>query len=665
MMRRWRLTIIALWCVWISSAAATVMVNQAGYLPNAQKIFFTTALADSFRVIDKNSGAVSYAGKISLARANDPATGLNVYRGDFSSLTRPGTYYISISLSEQSFDFSISDTVFHTLFNASLKGFYFQRCGQSLSAYFAGVYARAGCHGNDGTYHSNSDSSGFRSVNGGWHDAGDFGKYIVNAGITVGTLLMAYEMFPSRFKDDATGLLESGNSVPDILDEVKYELKWMLRMQHSSGGVYFKVTREQFEGFVMPSADNGTRYIYQISSTATGDFAAVFARAARVYKPFDQTFSDSCLAVSRRAWAYLQSHTSIVPTGGFKNPSGTATGEYGDGNDSDERLWAAAELFSATGEAEFNTYYTARYATGGLITQPMSWPNVRTMAHLAYLYTQQASASTLNKMALRQSLLDYAASLVSSISTDGFSVSLATGEYYWGSNSGVLNKAILLILASRENKDASMLNAALAQLNYILGNNAHNISFVTGIGAHHVLHPHHRPSSSDGIAEPVPGLLAGGPEQGRSDAVLLAKFSSSTPPALIYADEEGSYASNEIAINWNAPLVFVAGYFASEGSSTGIGKEEGKGPDEFQLRQNFPNPFNPNTTISYRLPENDHVSLTVYDMLGKRISTLVNQQQSAGTHSVEFDATELSSGLYIYNVQTGKFVESKKMVLIK
>ncbi len=210
-----------------------------------------------------------------------------------------------------------------------------------------------------------------------------------------------------------------------------------------------------------------------------------------------------------------------------------------------------------------------------------------------------------------------------------------------------------------------LLNAALAQLNYILGNNAHNISFVTGIGAHHVLHPHHRPSSSDGIAEPVPGLLAGGPEQGRSDAVLLAKFSSSTPPALIYADEEGSYASNEIAINWNAPLVFVAGYFASEGSSTGIGKEEGKGPDEFQLRQNFPNPFNPNTTISYRLPENDHVSLTVYDMLGKRISTLVNQQQSAGTHSVEFDATELSSGLYIYNVQTGKFVESKKMVLIK
>ncbi len=665
MLRRWLLTFIALWCICIVPVLPSVMVNQAGYLPGAQKIFYTTTPADSFRVIDKNSSAVSFSGKITLARTNDPATGLTVYKGDFSSLKKSGTYYISISPSEQSYEFSISDTVFHSVFDASLKGFYFQRCAQSLSPLFAGIYGRAGCHGNDGTYHSTSDSTGYRTVSGGWHDAGDYGKYIVNAGVTVGTLLMAYELFPTRFAQDNLGILESGNSVPDILDEVRYELKWMLMMQHWSGGVYFKVTREQFEGFVMPSADNGTRYIYQISSTATGDFAAVFARAARVYRPFDQKFSDSCLAVSRRAWAYLQSHTSIVPTGGFKNPTGTATGEYGDGNDSDERLWAAAELFSTTGEAEFNSYYTTRYATGGLISQPMSWPNVRTMAHLAYLYTQQASASTLNKIALRQSLLDYAATLVSSISTDGFSVSLATNEYYWGSNSGVLNKAILLILASRENKDASTLNAALAQLNYILGNNAHNISFVTGIGARHVLHPHHRPSSSDGVVEPVPGLLAGGPEQGRSDPVLQAKFSGSAPPALIYVDEEGSYASNEIAINWNAPLVFVAGYFASEGSSTGIGTREKNGPNDFQLRQNYPNPFNPNTTISYQLPTNDHVSLSVYDVLGKKVSTLVNETQSAGTYSVNFEAKNLTSGLYIYNVHAGNFILSRKMVLIK
>lgn len=305
--------VIALCCVCITFALSSVMVNQAGYLSNAQKIFFTTTRADSFHLIEKSSNATSFSGKVTLAKTNDPATGLTVYKGDFSSFKKPGTYYISVSPSENSYEFSISDTVFHSVFHKSLKGFYFQRCGQSLNALFAGLYARAGCHANDGTYHSTSDSTGFRSVNGGWHDAGDYGKYIVNAGVTVGTLLMAYELFPTRFANDDLGILESGNSVPDILDEVRYELNWMLKMQHWSGGVYFKVTREQFEGFSMPSTDNGTRYIYQISSTATGDFAAVFARAARVYKSFDQKFSDSCLAVSYRAWAYLQSHPSIVP----------------------------------------------------------------------------------------------------------------------------------------------------------------------------------------------------------------------------------------------------------------------------------------------------------------------------------------------------------------
>jgi endoglucanase len=665
MTHRWLFLIIALCFGLIRPVLSSVMVNQAGYLVNSQKIFFTTTPADSFYLIEKNSNGTSFSGRITLAKTNDPATGLNVYKGDFSSFKKPGTYFISILPSENSYEFSISDTVFHSIFYSSLKGFYFQRCSQSLDASFAGIYTRLGCHGNDGTYHSTSDSTGFRSVNGGWHDAGDYGKYIVNAGVTVGTLLMAYELFPTRFANDDLGILESGNSVPDILDEVRYELNWMLKMQHSNGGVYFKVTREQFEGFVMPSTDSGTRYIYQISSTATGDFAAVFARAARVYKSFDQKFSDSCLAVSRRAWIYLESHASIVPVGGFKNPPGTATGEYGDGNDSDERLWAAAELFSTTGEAQFNSYYTTRYATGALITQPMSWQDVRTMAHLAYLYTQQASAGNVTKIALRQSLLDYAAALVSSINSDGFSVAISKSEYYWGSNSSILNKAILLIFASRESKDQLMLNAALAQLNYILGNNAHNISFVTGIGTHHVLHPHHRPSSSDGIVEPVPGLLAGGPEQGRSDPVLQAKFSSSTPPALIYIDEEGSYASNEIAINWNAPLVFVAGYFASEGLSTGIGQRGNKIPNDFQLQQNYPNPFNPNTTISFQLPTNDHVLLTVFDILGNNISTLVNEMKYPGTYSIKFDAKDLSSGLYFYNMQVGNFFETKKMTLLK
>jgi endoglucanase len=295
----------------------------------------------------------------------------------------------------------------------------------------------------------------------------------------------------------------------------------------------------------------------------------------------------------------------------------------------------------------------------------MGWQNVLTMAHLSYLYTTQAGASNLIKLALRKSLTDYADVLKGRSATDGYSVSIQPSEYYWGSNSGVLNNAILLILAYGVANDGSYLNTALSQFNYILGSNAHNLSFLTGIGARHVLHPHHRPSAADGIFEPVPGLLAGGPEKGRSDPVLQAKFSSSTPPALIYTDEEGSYASNEIAINWNAPLVFVAGYFASEGKSSGVGSLIEPVPGHFQLEQNFPNPFNPVTSIRYRVGTHGQVSLSVFDLLGKKITTLVEEIQSPGSYCVLFDGNELPSGTYIYNMTAGAVRESRKMTLIK
>ena len=148
---------------------------------------------------------------------------------------------------------------------------------------YAGVYYHSSCHPGDGFYHSSTGQSGFKLSTGGWHDAGDYGKYIVNAGITLGTSLLAYESFPSKFNQDDLNIPESGNSIPDLLDEVRYELEWYLKMQNSNGGVYFKLTKQQFESFIMPNNDSGMRYIYQLSSNATGDFVAVMARASRIF----------------------------------------------------------------------------------------------------------------------------------------------------------------------------------------------------------------------------------------------------------------------------------------------------------------------------------------------------------------------------------------------
>ena len=645
--------------------SAEVLVNQIGYKTNTPKYIYYTSAADSFFVIEESSQTIFYQGPLQLETNNDPATGLTIYKGNFSSLTREGIYFIKTSTGDSSYPFAISPDVYYNVFNQALKAFYFQRCGSNLLSINAGVYARTTCHTNDGTFHPTTGSTGFHSSRGGWHDAGDFGKYVVNAGITVGTLLMAYEFFPDKFDNDDLNIPESGNGIPDLLDEVKYEIEWLLTMQNENGGVYFKLTREQFAPFIMPSQDNATRYIYEFSTAATGDFAAMLARFSRVYKQYDTTFSSQCLSAAENAWNYLISQQSIVPPDGFHNPPGTGTGEYGDNNDSDERLWAAAELFETTGASDYKDYFEFNYILGGVLNSTMWWGFVKPLAQFTYLMSKQSSVDESVRNDIRDELYNYCGFLLGKNIANGFGVTLNPGEYVWGSNSGILNDAIILILAYEESSNQDYLNAALDQLNYIYGTNAHNFSFVTGAGTNRVRHPHHRPSEADGIEEPIPGMLAGGPDQYLNDPVLQQHFNSSTPPALCYIDDVGSYASNEIAINWNAPLVFITGYFNSLGVNS-VG--EGTGslvPEKFHLEQNFPNPFNPETTIIYSVPYETKVRLQIFNSLGEEVITLIDETKSRGVYRFFFKSENLPSGVYFSRLTTKNFIETKKMILIK
>ncbi len=653
-------------------AGGKIFVDQLGFTPFAPKSFTTSQSADSFFVVKSSSGIISFRGKIVQSRISDPASGLTLYEGDFSSLHEQGIFRIFSSAQDTSFPFQIADSVYNPLFRAALKGFYFQRCGVALSSSYAGQYARAQCHTADGFLHTSTGSSVYREATGGWHDAGDYGKYIVNAGVSVGTLLMAYEFFPDQFSTDDLGIPESGNNIPDILDEARYELSWLLKMQSSGGGVYFKLTREQFEGFVMPAQDNtATRYLYSISTTATGDFAAVMAKAARIFDRYDRTFADTCLAAAERAWDYLSANSTIVPAGGFKNPTGTATGEYGDSQDSDERLWAAAELFRTTGIQKYNLFYLFNYSRNGLFTSSMSWQNVTSMAHLTYLASQQIGTDSVIQGELRTSLKSFCDAQITNRNLDGFHCVIPPGQYYWGSNSQPLNNAILLLVASSQGMDSIYRSAALDQLHYITGHNANGICYVTGLGTRSTMNPHHRPSASDGIVAPVPGLLAGGPDQYLDDAILKGLYTSSTPPALCYADQRDSYASNETAINWNAPLVFVAGFFASPNVVMHTELPSTPVASGFQLGQSYPNPFNPSTSIRFSLPHAGAVQLLVYDILGRRIRTLIDGYTAAGQHVVRWDGKDnrgitVSSSVYFYQLLAGGVViDTKKTILAK
>ena len=660
--------------IFISNSFSQVFVNQAGYKTSLQKYFYTNYPATSFEVVEEISGNVFYSGQLTLISSNDPATGMQIRKGDFSNLTREGRYYIRLNTNDTSYHFNISSNVFNDVFQKALKAFYFQRCGSQLFYTHAGIYQRNACHTGDAFYHSSTGQSGFKLSRGGWHDAGDYGKYVVNAGISVATLLLAYELFPEYFSSDSLNIPESGNGIPDILDEVKYEIQWLLTMQASDGSVYHKLTKEQFESFVMPSQDSGMRYIYQKSSTATGNFIAVLSRFYRLYKNYDSTLANQCLNAAKNAWNWLINQPSIVPPGGFHNPSGTQTGEYGDNNDSDERLWAAAELFESTGEQSYKDYYEFNYNLGGLINSTMNWQNVRTLAHITYLFSKQSNTDQNVKTQLLNSLISYANTLASRKNTNGFGVSINPGEYYWGSNSQVLNNGILLILAYTKTNDNKYLSAALEQINYILGSNAHNLSFVTGIGKKYPMNPHHRPSEADGILEPIPGFVVGGPNQFLNDPILQQYFNQNTPPALCYIDHLQSWASNEVAINWNAPLVFLAGYFNGF-FITSVNEKETNQNINFQLDQNYPNPFNGQTKIRYTINSNSdnvlfRIKLKIINLLGEEIFILYDGYQSAGTYEEVFDSSKLSSvylpnGIYFYQLNVNGVSITKKMVYLK
>lgn len=651
--------------------AQTVMVNQVGYRPGMAKFVFATVAADSFHVRRPGDAEILFSGPLTLWKSADPSTGMTVYRGDFTAFQQPGRYEIVTADGRRSAPFTIADSVYDDLLRKAIRFYYYQRCGSVLSSLHAGPYARNLCHIADAFFHGSSDSAGFMHTTGGWHDAGDFGKYVVNAGITVGTLLMAYEAFPERFSSDALGIPESGNGVPDLLDEVRYELEWLLRMQAADGRVFTKVTSERFAPMVMPHLHREPRYIYAASTTATADLVAVAARAARVYRVFDPEFADRCLEAARRGWAFLQAHPDILPPGGFRNPPGTETGEYGDTSDADERLWAAAELFAATAENAYHDDYLRSWQQPEPFNWAFWWGDVHDFAHLTYLHCKQPQVREEVRATLRGALVQFARRLVDERNRSGFHVLLEPGEYFWGSNSLALNQAVVLIFAYELSGQPEFLRVAADQLHYVLGTNALNMSMVTGVGTRSPQRPHHRPSEADAVPAPIPGMLVGGPNQFLNDPALKARFTGSTPPALAYLDVLDSYASNEVAINWNAPLVFVAGYVAGGDRPSTAGPGQASLPVGFELHQNYPNPFNGETVIRCRVDRPGEAVLEIYNAAGQLVDRRVQHLPGAGECRWRWDAVdrhgrEVGSGVFFYRVlAAGGTSPTRKMVVLR
>jgi endoglucanase len=388
----------------------------------------------------------------------------------------------------------------------------------------------------------------------GWYDAGDYNKYVVNSGISTYTLLAAWEHFPAQFASQRSNTPESGNGLPDLLNEVLWNLEWLLAMQDpDDGGVYHKLTHLSFDGTVMPHQSTAERYVVQKSTAAALNFAATMAQASRVFAAFEAQkpgLSARMLAAARLAWAWAQNHPNRI----YQQPADVQTGEYGDSQLRDEFAWAAAELYISTRDDAFWTAMQAQQTPN----VPPSWLDVGALAWTSLAQHRQQLTPAADQALIEQRVRGLAESLAAQWQASGYRVAMQRGDFVWGSNSVALNQGMMLIQGYRLSQQPQQLAAAQAALDYVLGRNALGLSMVTGFGARTPRHPHHRPSEADQVADPVPGFVVGGPNPGRQDVPHCPVPYPATQDAKAYLDHYCSYASNEVAINWNAPLVYLS-----------------------------------------------------------------------------------------------------------
>lgn len=546
-----------------STPTVNLSINQAGYLVTGKK---TAVLATRTtkplpwtltRVAD---GVVVARGK-SRPLPLDPISGDTTQRIDFSRFASKGKFVLSIE-GVNSPTFAIDDAWVESLGKDALLFFYRQRSGMPLAAEIAGAaWARPAGHLSDARvpayegYNLNFDGSG------GWYDAGDFGKYVVNGGISVWTLQNAAERSLASTPPSA---------LPSLLDEARWQLEFMLRMQIPAGQplagmVFHKLHDRKWSG--VPSrlpAETTDRFVYEPTTAATLNLAATSAQAARLWRTSDPAFAARCLDAAKTAWQAAREHPALLAG----NYPGEGGGNYDDNQVADEFYWAAAELALSTGDAAYFEFLRAsphfKKFPGQVagVSQSMTWADTAALGTLSMVSALSTGRLPQGERArLEKQIIATANRYLKIQRADGYLVPMDAGGYVWGSNSVVLNNAIILAVAADLTKKPIYRDGVVHALDYLLGMNSLRKSFVAGYGVDTLSHPHHRVwgnAPTDGYPPPPPGSLAGGPNANIQDPEMTAAGLAEQAIAKRYLDKIASYATNEVAINWNAPLVWVA-----------------------------------------------------------------------------------------------------------
>jgi endoglucanase len=439
----------------------------------------------------------------------------------------------------ESAPFGVAADVYRQPFYVVTRAMYLWRCGTAVAIEYQGhTYRHAACHLDDAWLDFIGGGHERRPCTGGWHDAGDYNKYVGNAGVSVGVMLRAWEDFAPQIQAVPLDVPESGRGLPDYLAEVKWELDWLLKMQADDGSVYHKVSTQAYGGFVAPEAELEPRYVGAWGTGATANFVAMMATASRHYAVYDRTFADQCLQAARKSYAFLRTHPDYHRV----DQSRFRTGGY-DSNDADERLWADAELWEATGDADALAAFEARMRErpgATTVDVDWDWSNVKNLGLLTYLRSQRPERDPKLVEAVRAGLVAAADRIFRNVKEHGYARPMGT-RYYWGCNGTVARQTVVLEAAYRLSGDRRYRDAELDALNHLFGRNYYGRSFVTGLGYQPPMHPHDRRSGADNIDHPWPGYLVGGASRSATG----------------WRDVQDDYRTNEIAINWNAALIYA------------------------------------------------------------------------------------------------------------
>ncbi len=566
-----------------------VRVNQVGYLPNRTKratIVNSSTDPLSWQVRD-SAGRVVATG-ITTVFGHDAASGDHVHTADFSSLTTPGASYQLAVGNDVSHTFAISTDIYRRLKYDALAYFYHNRSGIPIEAEYVGaLHARPAGHlgitPNRGDTRvpcaPDTGCTYVLDVSGGWYDAGDHGKYVVNGGISVWTLMHQYERAKylgdtAALADGTMNIPERGNGVPDILDEARWEMDFLLKMQvpdgeRLAGMVHHKVHDESWTALPMrPSDDPKPRILRPPSTAATLNLAAAAAQCSRVWEEFDDVYAARCLRAAERAWEAACTHPiAFAP----RNDS-TGGGPYSDSHLDDEFYWAAAELYVTTSSSTYlqflqqSPYYCTVPTTFSEHSAPaMTWAVTQALGTLT-LATVPSQLPQQEVVAARQSIVEAADTFVTTLYRQGYHVPFAPGsdgKYPWGSNSFILNNMIVLASAYDWTRDAMYLDAVVEGMDYLLGRNALDQSYVSGYGARPLMNPHHRywAHQLDPQYPPVPaGVVSGGPNSSLQDPYAQSVGLQGCAPQKCFVDHISSWSTNEITINWNAPFAWVTAF---------------------------------------------------------------------------------------------------------